>query len=595
MDRKQNNVGYRKSTGSRGSGKFYKIFFTVVGVLVVGIIIMIPVLNSLLKRHELGLPKYKASEIYDKYFTDGNLDDLYGKVSGSISEFNSESDFIEYVEHIKEISEPAGGFSIAEVPVSAEQQRYIRKFKIYYTVFEDEETSQPEETAEYSENEPAGIEENAAPNGEDVPENTGNEAGPRTKNIRLLEFELIKDSSKSSSENQWIENSFTFYISEPKHARIRSLDGCDVFVNGKKVSDAYRMEYRVENGDVWVRHSSGTPNTCLYSLTDGEEARICGGKCVLYADGKETGQERGLSTAEEFYVKARSGGTAKISYYANEKLIGEETVTSRFDETEQKYEDEEYIIRNDRDYLIGGLIADPAVKVTDAYGNEVSAEFDVGRDMYSVRPATVKVLNGSTLYIGEKAIDPGSTPHRTESSDSSNRLPEGVEGITYNIYDIALPSSEGAVKTVDRFGKEKTLVFNEKDGSFTEAPSYNEITDDLYTRVNKTGQAFGKYMTLDGSMYEVGQYFETGSTPYNFIKNNDSWCYTPHNKYEFLNTEISEYYVYSSDYFSVRYKSLQVITRYGEAPYEFPIDVTLYYRKGTGGKFFAYEMVFNYS
>lgn len=205
---------------------------------------------------------------------------------------------------------------------------------------------------------------------------------------------------------------------------------------------------------------------------------------------------------------------------------------------------------------------------------------------------SVKILDGSKLYLNGIEVDQSHIKESNITTDSCKHMPDGVNGITYNLYTVEDLMLKPDVKITDAHGNEKTPVYDEEGKMYVEEIPYSTPPTEIYNRVEEAVQTYAKYMTLDSSLAKVKQYFDASSHTYTYIRTSDTWCYTPHIGFEFKDIELSEYYKYDENTFSARYKCNHHVYRTKTDTFLFPLDLTLYF-KNIGGTFYCYDMVTN--
>ena len=99
-------------------------------------------------------------------------------------------------------------------------------------------------------------------------------------------------------------------------------------------------------------------------------------------------------------------------------------------------------------------------------------------------------------------------------------------------------------------------------------------------------------MTRDAYAGTLNLYFDQTSAIYKKIRTSETWWFADHIGYEFKDVELSEYYAYSEDTFSCRYKCTHIIRRTSAEIYEFPIDITFYFRE-VGDDTLVYDLISN--
>lgn len=204
----------------------------------------------------------------------------------------------------------------------------------------------------------------------------------------------------------------------------------------------------------------------------------------------------------------------------------------------------------------------------------------------------VRVPSDSRVFVNGVEVDLSSVEKEITEDERCKHLPEGVTGITYTAFSLDGFLVAPSVRTLDRFGKEGRIAYDEKEKIYVDSVSFEDsIPDEVYKLAEGAAQSYAKYMTLDATLAAVQRYFDPASDIYDIIRKSDTRWYTPHSGCSFESSGASEYYVYGEGVFSCRYKCDQIIVTSWER-FKFPLDVTLYF-KNVGGKTLVYDMVTN--
>lgn len=204
----------------------------------------------------------------------------------------------------------------------------------------------------------------------------------------------------------------------------------------------------------------------------------------------------------------------------------------------------------------------------------------------------IRVPSDSRVFVNGVEVDLSSVETVITEDERSKHLPEGIKGITYTAFSLDGFLVTPSVRAVDRFGKEGSIAYDEKEKTYVSPVSYElSVPDEVFKLAEGAAQSYAKYMTLDATLGEVQKYFDPSSGIYEIIRKSDTRWYTPHSGYRFESEEASEYYVYGEGVFSCRYKCRQIIITSWEK-FDFPLDVTLYF-KNVSGKPLVYDMVTN--
>lgn len=206
------------------------------------------------------------------------------------------------------------------------------------------------------------------------------------------------------------------------------------------------------------------------------------------------------------------------------------------------------------------------------------------------RSAKIEALSTSKVYINGNELSSDFIVQKDIPSFSEGHLPEGVPAVTYSDYSVEKLLVEPEIKVIDKNGKESSLILDEEKNIYVEQINYGDVPAELSERIEQAAQTYSKYMTQDASLSNVKKYFDESSKTYFYIRTSETWCYTDHIGYEFKDIQMSEFFRYDENTFSVRYKCTQVVNRTRYESFPFYLDATLYF-KNINGTYYVYDMV----
>lgn len=205
----------------------------------------------------------------------------------------------------------------------------------------------------------------------------------------------------------------------------------------------------------------------------------------------------------------------------------------------------------------------------------------------------VKIYKGSKVFINDIELADSYITTDDIATESCNHLPEGVTGIMMREYKVENLLLTPSVKVINKYGNESKLVYDEDNKIYVEEITYDEPTEDIIKRATDAAQTYAKYITLDASLNNLSNYFDSKSNAYRTIRSSEIKWYTAHISYKFEDVELKEYYKYDEDTFSIRYSCNHQVYRTKNDIHTFPLDLTLYF-KNIKGSYYVYDMVSNY-
>lgn len=205
----------------------------------------------------------------------------------------------------------------------------------------------------------------------------------------------------------------------------------------------------------------------------------------------------------------------------------------------------------------------------------------------------VSVLNSSKLQINGIDVSDEYIVNEKTATYAEGHMLEGIEAPYYKTYEIKGLLLAPEAKVQDKNGKESTLVYDEAASEFKEQFNYDdELKAKKLQITTEAAQVYAKYMTRDAYINTLSRYFDSSSDIYYLIRTSETYWFADHMSYEFKDIELSEYYAYSEDTFSCRFVCNYVITKTRSEIYEYPIDITMYFRE-MGADTMVYDLVTN--
>ncbi len=166
-------------------------------------------------------------------------------------------------------------------------------------------------------------------------------------------------------------------------------------------------------------------------------------------------------------------------------------------------------------------------------------------------PMDAKVyINGvevSNSYAKESGIEISELEYVPENIPKKTFTKYAIDGL----FDGAIITAKGYqgndLKLVENKVDDNIVYSFDYDGISTDASQFDELTTEV-------AQSFAKHVTDDLSFTGVAKYIARESPIYDIIRRTEFHWYTPHDKYEFKNTELLDFKQYSEDCVSYRIK-----------------------------------------
>lgn len=208
---------------------------------------------------------------------------------------------------------------------------------------------------------------------------------------------------------------------------------------------------------------------------------------------------------------------------------------------------------------------------------------------------TIFTVPGHTVYINGVAIDSETHAVSTTSTVVEEYLPEGLHGYRdMTLYfDGLLVQPEVTIR--DENGELMEVVRVENTNHYAEVLAEPAaISDDFKDLVINAAQTYGRYM-INATNSNLSTYFDKNGKAYQDIILYEKWTMQSYQSFEFVESEVTNFYQYSDDLFSARI-SMELDVTYrslftGETTVKpYYIDTTFFVRKNADGKWLVETM-----
>ncbi len=204
----------------------------------------------------------------------------------------------------------------------------------------------------------------------------------------------------------------------------------------------------------------------------------------------------------------------------------------------------------------------------------------------------VKVIHGSTLQLNGVKVDEQYVVERGIKTPSCDHMPEGVEGMTYDVYLVDGLLSVPLITCVNSRGGMSQTYYDKQGDLYVESVSYDAAFAEEYTQFAVDSlQTYQRYLTNDANRNDVRKYLDKNSDFYKALMRTDTQWYASHIAHEYSDEVVAEFYRYSDEVFSCRYVGTQIITRTKKDIRYFDIDCVLYFHL-VDGEYRVYDIVF---
>ncbi len=262
-----------------------------------------------------------------------------------------------------------------------------------------------------------------------------------------------------------------------------------------------------------------------------------------------------------------------------------------------------YSIRATDPSYIGNSTA-PKINIASFLLKKTGKKSANGFALYELSEVTLNTLPSVTASImvpvgysaeinGEPMSDKyiSGEPIKTESCE---HMPEGVEGLKYNLYTfenlVKLPvfsvKSNGGLSCAVNYDAEREVYISDV--------SYNAGLEAAFSdHVIEAAHKYAAFMQRDTTFAKLSEYLENGTALYDDIRKTPTNWVIDHDSYEFADTVASEFYSYDENTFSCRVRFTHILKRKRLEDYKDYVDVTFYLRKNDDGKYLIYDRTNN--
>jgi len=156
-------------------------------------------------------------------------------------------------------------------------------------------------------------------------------------------------------------------------------------------------------------------------------------------------------------------------------------------------------------------------------------------------------------------------------------LPEGLHGRRQSVWQVEdLFPAQLEVVVLDGEGDNIPVLYDPEGGYYVEFPA-QEISPEQEQLAIDAAQSRARYMINAANSAALRKYYDPDSSVYRAITSSDTWM-QKYNEYHFSDPQVSGYYRYSEDIFSVRVAFTLYVTRTNGTVKEYDLDSTFFFR-----------------
>ncbi len=262
-----------------------------------------------------------------------------------------------------------------------------------------------------------------------------------------------------------------------------------------------------------------------------------------------------------------------------------------------------YSVRADDPSYIGNSAA-PKINIASFLLKKSSKKSANGFALYELSEITLNTFPSMTVsvlvpigYSAEINGKPMSDKYISGEpieTDSCNHMPEGVEGVKYNVYTFENLAKTPIFSAKSNSGISCEVNYDAERETYVTALAYNDGLKEAFSEhVIEAAHRYAAFMQRDTTFAKVAEYLEKGTQLYDDIRKTPTNWVIDHDSYEFADTVASEFYSYDENTFSCRVKFTHILKRKRLEDYKDYVDVTFYLRKNDNGEYLIYDRTNN--
>ncbi|MBQ9545256.1 MAG: hypothetical protein IJV00_09030 [Clostridia bacterium] len=207
-------------------------------------------------------------------------------------------------------------------------------------------------------------------------------------------------------------------------------------------------------------------------------------------------------------------------------------------------------------------------------------EFDrIELEDFPTASVKVRTVSDSTLLINGREVARNSVIESGIETESCAFMPEGVDGLTFTVYQIDGLITEPEIACLNKYGDLAIPAYDMGTEMFIETVTYDERLASEYTDLAvEAQQTYQRYLTNDASSSDVRKYFDADSVFYKSLMHTSTVWYAAHIGHSYKDEAVGEFYSYGDKVFSCRYVGTQIITRTKTDIRYFDLDCVMYFR-----------------
>ncbi len=198
----------------------------------------------------------------------------------------------------------------------------------------------------------------------------------------------------------------------------------------------------------------------------------------------------------------------------------------------------------------------------------------------------IRTLAGVQVFINNVALDE-SYIIQTTTTVAEKYLPEGLHGTRTQTFLVTDLLTAPKVSAQDADGNPVELVYDAQTGIYTQQVSADSYAD-YEQRILGAADVYCKYMIRAVNGGQLKNYFDRNSEIHDSIYRNETWMQS-YQSYRMDPAVISEFVMYSEDFFSARVAQSMHVTRWDNTVKEYNLDATFFFQL-ISGKWYAVDM-----
>ncbi len=209
-------------------------------------------------------------------------------------------------------------------------------------------------------------------------------------------------------------------------------------------------------------------------------------------------------------------------------------------------------------------------------------------ELFYTHEKSVKIMleTGHTAAINGVPLGENCLIQRLETV-AEEYLPENIHGKRQQVLWVDGLLVEPQVTIVNEDGEFQEVLYDKEADIYVELVEESVMSDVQSEAVVAAAQEYSKHML--GIKVKLSEYFDTNSEIYKVIRKNENWM-SGYTNYEFTEAELTNYYPYTEELFSVRVNMILNVYRKNGTTKEYAVDSEFFMERQEDGKWLVVDI-----